>query len=724
MRPRDICPKPACVGFVVFLLLIWGNELSAQTGTAVAHAEQTVDVVIVGAGTGGISAAIQAARLGARVALIEETDWIGGQMTAAADSTMDEGGTITLSSGIYAEFLARMNGYYLARGKSVGTCYGGDQHHCFEPSVIQKILYEMIRDVNDEHRGCIDVYLRDRVTKVLQADRVVSGVVTHRQRTFHSKIVIDATELGDVLPLTPAAYRIGKFTSASPGKSCIQDITYMADLKKYPNGVPSELQMHHPPPGYDAEFVAGMRRFLRIDGNPDGNNIPVNADIHSRLRALPDSSSSYNYTASAPAHISRTAVNWFNDLPVTTDIFDRSKRKVIYCAAKLKTLDLIYYIQNDLNERSWSIANDEGYDTPFNREENSCPDLPQEFKAIEVQFPPLPYVRESRRLIGVYTLNGGDVRRESPWPSPTLFTGSEPPSAFSDAIAVGDYTVYLHDCNTQADLEPDLDRITDIPKEFRHGPFQVPIEVLIPLEVDGLLVAEKNISQSRIGNAVTRLQPESMSIGQAAGALAAIAVKQGAQPRNVDPQIVQRTLLDFNSTLARQDLNDLPRNVDEWRAAEFALVHGWLPEVPRGFAPAQPLSRAEAAAALAFAFRLLSVKSDVDRRWGYVTASAASFKDVPLYAKDSAAIEALAAVHALQPCDKGSDLFCPDQTESVADFDFSIAALKNRGEKSASGGPTNAIVDSSRISLDARRESGGPLTRINAAKRLYQALEK
>ena len=51
--------------------------------------QASYDVVIAGAGTGGIGAAIQAARLGASVLLLEETDWIGGQMLAAAVSAMD-----------------------------------------------------------------------------------------------------------------------------------------------------------------------------------------------------------------------------------------------------------------------------------------------------------------------------------------------------------------------------------------------------------------------------------------------------------------------------------------------------------------------------------------------------------------------------------------------------------------------------------------------------------
>ena len=49
------------------------------------------DVIIAGAGTGGVGAAVQAARMGRSVLLLEETDWIGGQMNAAAVTSMDEG---------------------------------------------------------------------------------------------------------------------------------------------------------------------------------------------------------------------------------------------------------------------------------------------------------------------------------------------------------------------------------------------------------------------------------------------------------------------------------------------------------------------------------------------------------------------------------------------------------------------------------------------------------
>src|ERR1035438_1737789 len=99
-------------------------------------ADKSFDIVIAGAGSGGVSAAIQAARMGASVALLEETDWVGTKSTAAAVSTMDEGGS-NLDSGIYKEFTDRVRSFYAARGKSIGTCYWHDGSQCFEPKVGQ-----------------------------------------------------------------------------------------------------------------------------------------------------------------------------------------------------------------------------------------------------------------------------------------------------------------------------------------------------------------------------------------------------------------------------------------------------------------------------------------------------------------------------------------------------------------------------------------------------------
>src|SRR5881394_413534 len=55
-----------------------------------ASASADCDVLIAGGGTGGVAAALAAARSGRRVVLLEETDWLGGQLTSQGVSALDE----------------------------------------------------------------------------------------------------------------------------------------------------------------------------------------------------------------------------------------------------------------------------------------------------------------------------------------------------------------------------------------------------------------------------------------------------------------------------------------------------------------------------------------------------------------------------------------------------------------------------------------------------------
>jgi hypothetical protein len=564
-----------------------------------AGSEKSYDLVVVGAGAGGVAASIQAARQGVRVALVEETDWIGGQMTAAAVSTMDEAWKLNGPQGIYDEFKQRIGKYYADKGKSIGTCYYQNISHCYEPSVAQKILYDMIGDVNRGSNGhVLDVFLRQRVVEVLSSGKTVTGVVTQDGIRFDAKVVIDATEFGDVLPLSPAAYRSGNNLSSRPAhRTCTQDITYVAVIKKYLDGVPADLVMHDPPPGYDGAFLSSIARVLRQDGNPASRALPVSFTGFKAYRAIPDSSNPKNYDSSEAADVTKTSLDWFNDYPVTTDIFDRNKRKAIVCAAKLKTLDLLYYLQHDMKESAWSVANDEGFDTPYNREENLCPSIPKEYKAIERNFPVIPYIRESQRVVGKYTLTSLDIQRED---NPATAV-----KQFASAIALGDYKVDLHGCWQEEDMEQELEHAGDLVEDrgADGGPFQVPEESLIPLDVDGLLVAEKNLSQSRFANGATRLQPITMLTGQAAGALAAIAIEENKQPREVPVEDVQRALLLANSSLTLESLTDSPGNSEIWRAAQFTRVHGWLtPKSDASFGYTDTLTRGEVAQALARTF--------------------------------------------------------------------------------------------------------------------------
>ena len=231
------------------LLIILSSSYSHSASRTL---KSTYDIIIAGAGTGGISAAVQAARMGVNVLVIESGSWVGGQATAAGVSTMDD--MSRQKSGIYEEFINRIKNYYDSRGKSMGTAYWTSNSVAFEPRIGQDALIAMINDAR--RRGTIDFIMNSNIIAVDKDKRTVTGVTVQLSdkstRKYSCKILIDATEYGDILPLAKTQYRIGNSVSKFPNPdSMIQDITWTAVIKKYPAGVPNYLRPLSPLPGYD-----------------------------------------------------------------------------------------------------------------------------------------------------------------------------------------------------------------------------------------------------------------------------------------------------------------------------------------------------------------------------------------------------------------------------------------------------------------------------------------
>ena len=511
----------ALAGAVALHLVLYRGHSHSVAYTS----SRQYDVVVVGAGPGGVAASIQAARMGARVALLEPTDWIGGQMTAAGVGTMDEGSDTIRKKGLYGEFVQRVVSFYGSRDVAVSTCYFSTKSICVDPKIGQAVLKQMLQAESKN----LQVFTDTQVTKVVKSGNTVDGVVAGNT-LFKSKVAVDADEYGDVLALAGAAYRLGDGTStALKASSCVQKITYTAVIKKYAAGVPNQLVFRKPVPGYtdslaahfSASFSKGFAHFAEFRGLPDLSN---GAGIAPRNDGT---------------DLTRTSLNLDigNDYPASGSlsakfVTDPKYRVEATCKAKLLTLQLAYYIQHDLGEKDWSIANDEGYDTAYNREHH-CASL-NGYQSFEYQMPQEAYVREARRLIGEETLTGNElaVSWENPKSIPT----------YADSVAVGYYPMDVHSCRTANTLEAAFDTAADAPYVYKGGAFEVPMGVLIPKGVDGLLAAEKNISTSRLADGATREQPISMAIGQAVGALAAISAEHNQQPRQVPAYEVQRTL--------------------------------------------------------------------------------------------------------------------------------------------------------------------------------------
>ena len=550
-----------------------------STAATALAATQTFDVVVYGAGSGGCAAAIQAARLGASVALIEPSDWVGGQM--ATVSTMDD---MTMTrTGLYNEFIARIIELYSGWGTNVNVCYWGSDTIAFEPWAGRKVLLEMIKSA-----GLVDVMFKTTaVSAKVEKNRVTSAVFESdgKKFTVKAKVFIDASECGDFLPLTGARYRAGNSLSPKIDRdSVIQSITYTAVVKKYGGNMPEELKVQQQPAGY-ADYLFGFRATVRPNGSSWPGSYPFNVPTHNEYRALPDPSNHAKIDGGVPStwpNITRTEINWANDYPggdrsqgredaglSVKYLEDKKFRREAERAAMLKTLCFIYYMQNELGMKDWSVDDRQGFGGWFSSDWQNDPELAP-FEPILKYFPPFPYVRESRRLAGVATLRIEDVVRDEQLKR-TL-------TSRRDSIALGEYPIDVHGSLEPRYLDKDLHESSAVlpAKWGGAGLFQIPFSALLPEKLDGLLAAEKNISVSRLVNGATRLHPVTMLTGQAAGAAAALAVKQKIQPRQLRVQELQAALLAAHDHLSLFTFEDVQDYARVWPGVEASMLYEYM----------------------------------------------------------------------------------------------------------------------------------------------------
>jgi hypothetical protein len=616
----------------------------------------TYDIVVAGAGLGGSAAALQAARMGSRVLLLEETNMIGGQASAGGVNCIDTG-LATYNTGIYREYEDRAAKYYSDQGLAIDKCWSGVS---FEPHITNQVLTSMFTEQPN-----ITLLKNTLIKSVQKSGSQIISVTLSSGQIINTKIVIDATEYGDVIPLAKANYRVGNGSVVNgniqiPSDACIQDITYTAAIKKYPNGVPTSLRISTPPPGYTTTIENNFKTIVTKNGSSGWQyTYPVNFAWHNTYRGMPNSTEK-------SADITKTSINWANDYPAvlpyvgdyTTAVklnakylTDKNYRNQANCEAKLKTYQFMYYMQSPtgLSEPNWSVANDETYDLNFvPNSPSDCPLIPND---VEKYMPPLPYIRESIRIIGKKTLTAKDIKRTEnrPWQA----------TSYQSSIALGSYSNDLHNCATDDVLESSLNETrNDI--SYAAGPYEIPLEALISDNVDGLLAAEKNISASRLASAAVRVHPSAMLNGQAAGALAVISVKNNIKPSQVKAFDVQKALVQQKSMVL--PYTDYDQNNTYFADMQLMALRNIM--VGYGnlkFGPNDPLTRGQMAVVISKSFDIPPVTPK------------GIFSDVPVTDQFVSFIEAIYPSITLG-CGLNPLIYCP--TKNISNGEFAVFALR------------------------------------------------
>lgn len=147
-------------------------------------------------------------------------------------------------------------------------------------------------------------------------------------------------------------------------------------------------------------------------------------------RGMADSDSPFTGMASEFRH-TESGVNGGNDYPMTVaGVEDPDQRIAREREGIYRTLSVIYYFQHEVG-LNWALAEDEGYNTPYNQRMMKARDLRADLYEQAIRMPQWPYVRESRRGIGVYTLRASDLER------------FEKAKLFPTSVAMGDYFMDL-----------------------------------------------------------------------------------------------------------------------------------------------------------------------------------------------------------------------------------------------------------------------------------------
>ncbi len=485
---------------------------------------EQVDVLVVGSGASGTAAGIQAARMGVKTLVLEETPWIGGMLTSAGVSCVD--GNNRLRSGIFGEFADSLVARY---GSNEALKSGWVSNINFDPHIGQEILTNMTEscgDLLDVRREAVvlDVRPEEGDWEVTYRDR------NGRKSRVIADVLIDATELGDIAKACGADYRIGMEASQETGESIapdqandvIQDLTYVAFLKDYGPDADMTIEM---PEGYDpAPFYNSCQNPMNVE-NVTGQTI-----------WSPEMMISYGKTPEG-----RYMINWpiyGNDYYVNIIEMSRKERDEALQKAKHFTLCFVYFIQTQLGMKNLGLADDV---------------FPTEDK-----LPFIPYHRESRRIEGEAFFTMDAAADPYSYKEPLYRTG----------VAVGDYPVDHHHFR-----HPDWKSLPDL--EFYPVPsFNVPLGSMIPKGVDDLIVAEKSISVSNLMNGATRLQPVVMQLGQAAGALAALACIEDRNVRKIGVRHVQDELLEAGCYI--MPYLDLPKDDQHFKVLQRIGATGIL----------------------------------------------------------------------------------------------------------------------------------------------------
>jgi len=512
--------------------------------TSMVRAE-TYDVIVFGATSGGVTAAVQASRMGKRVILVEPGRHVGG-MTSSGLGWIDTKGTESVG-GLADEYFDRVIAHYAA--EKIDTKKFGNYGWVVEPKVAEKIFNTMLAEAK------VPLESGFRLASATKAGSRLTSITSEGGKTLEGAMFIDASYEGDLMAKAKVNYIVGRESrekygeefagirpeatgsatralkidpyvkpgdpssgliplvqpgeAGNPGDAseAIQDYNYRLCLTRDPaNRIPIA-----PPADYDPKQYELVGRFFEAaakTGKPFSlrENRKAKAWYFLKMDVIPHGKTDTNNGA----WISTDYAGYSQDYPEA----DYATREKIAKAHENYIRGLLHFYATDSRVpenvreemKTWGLAKDEFTDNggwPFQI-----------------------YVRQARRLLGEYVMTEHDALRKT---------------KFDDSVGMASYSLDSHFCRRVVD-----DGVVIQEGGFYQripGPYPISYRALTPkaAECENLLVPAC-CSASHVAYASVRMEPVFMILGQSCATAAVQAIEGNTSVQKVDVKKLQARL--------------------------------------------------------------------------------------------------------------------------------------------------------------------------------------
>lgn len=513
------------------------------------RAEPPREIVIYGGTSGGVTAAVQAKRMGKSVVLIEPTQFVGGLTTGGLGAT--DIGTKKAIGGLSREFYSRVFQYYTDASKwnqetrdeyftreVRGSTANVDTMWTFEPHVASEIYQSMLREAGVEVVFGERLDLRKGVAK--DGTRIVK-IVMESGREFPGRMFIDATYEGDLMALAGVSYHVGREANSQYGETLNGVQTGRAIYHQFTKNVDPYIVPGDPSsgalPGINTEGpgeeFSGDRKVQAYNFRMCTTDVPenrrewpkpANYDPQWYELLLRNFEAGDRRVPWAPKWMPNRKTDTNNNFAISTDFIGANWE---FPEADYATRDEIWKAHEDWQKGlMWTLAN--------------SPRVPQQVRAHfqriglakdeftdNDNWPRQLYVREARRMVSDYVMTEKNCKRQE---------------VVEDSVGMGAYNMDSHHVQRYITAEGFVRNEGDVQVGTR--PYPVSYRSIRPKADECVnLLVPLCLSASHISYGSIRMEPVFMVLGQSAATAAAHAIDEQVTVQQISYEKLKERLL-------------------------------------------------------------------------------------------------------------------------------------------------------------------------------------